>query len=97
MPTEVERIITLLIESFWPMLKAGLQFSIPLTLITFASGILLAFGIALARLYGGVILSTLARLYVWIFRGAPLMVQLFIIFYGLPSVGAHLKEGSSKL
>lgn len=90
MPTEAERILNLLIDSFWPMLKAGLQFSIPLTLITFTLGILLAFGIALARLYGGAILSNLARLYVWIFRGTPLMVQLFIIFYGLPSVGIIL-------
>lgn len=87
MDHQFERIVNILVNAFWPMLKAGLQFSIPLTLITFTLGIILAFGIALARLYGGTFIASLARFYVWVFRGTPLMVQLFIIFYGLPSVG----------
>jgi len=41
-----------MIDSFWPLLSAGLIFTVPLTLITFVLGILLGFLVALARLYG---------------------------------------------
>ncbi|WP_409290008.1 amino acid ABC transporter permease [Peribacillus sp. SCS-26] len=85
-----ERIIGILSDSFFPILKAGLQFTIPLTLITFALGLVLAFFTAVARLSGFKPLVLLTRFYVWIFRGTPLLVQLFIIFYGLPSVGITL-------
>ncbi|PLT30822.1 amino acid ABC transporter permease [Peribacillus deserti] len=85
-----ERIIGILSDSFFPILKAGLQFTIPLTLITFILGLILAFFTAVARLSGFKPLVLLTRFYVWIFRGTPLLVQLFIIFYGLPSVGITL-------
>ncbi|WP_026694666.1 amino acid ABC transporter permease [Peribacillus kribbensis] len=85
-----DRIIGILSDSFFPILKAGLQFTIPLTLITFALGLILAFFTAVARLSAFKPLVLLTRFYVWIFRGTPLLVQLFIIFYGLPSVGITL-------
>ncbi|WP_409304304.1 amino acid ABC transporter permease [Peribacillus sp. SCS-155] len=85
-----ERIIGILSDSFFPILKAGLYFTIPLTLITFILGLILAFFTAVARLSGFRPLSAVARFYVWIFRGTPLLVQLFILFYGLPSVGITL-------
>ncbi len=62
----------------------------PLTLITFVLGILLGFLVALARLYGPTPLVALVRCYVWLVRGTPLLVQLFLIFYGLPSAGIVL-------
>lgn len=62
----------------------------PLTLITFVLGILLGFLVALARLYGPTPLVVLVRFYVWLIRGTPLLVQLFLIFYGLPSAGIVL-------
>ena len=37
------------------------------------------------------VLSQIARIYIWIFRGTPLLVQLFIIFFGLPSLGVRLE------
>jgi L-cystine transport system permease protein len=83
-------IIGILRDSFFPILKAGLYFTIPLTLITFALGLLLAFLTALARLSNIRILDVIARFYVWIFRGTPLIVQLFILFYGFPSIGITL-------
>ncbi len=45
---------------------------------------------ALVRLFAPVWLSSVARFYVWVFRGTPLLVQLFVIFYGLPSAGIYL-------
>jgi amine acid ABC transporter, permease protein, 3-TM region, His/Glu/Gln/Arg/opine family len=79
-----------MIDSFWPLLSAGLIFTVPLTLITFVGGIILGFIIALIRLYGPKPLIALVRFYVWLIRGTPLLVQLFLIFYGLPSVGVVL-------
>ncbi|WP_258394161.1 amino acid ABC transporter permease [Aeromonas salmonicida] len=79
-----------MIDSFWPLLSAGLIFTVPLTLITFFLGILLGFLVALARLYGPTPLVVLVRFYVWLIRGTPLLVQLFLIFYGLPSAGIVL-------
>ncbi|WP_421213561.1 amino acid ABC transporter permease [Aeromonas sp. 600479] len=79
-----------MIDSFWPLLRAGLIFTVPLTLITFVLGILLGLLVALARLYGPTPLVALVRFYVWLIRGTPLLVQLFLIFYGLPSAGIVL-------
>ncbi|MFB2829360.1 amino acid ABC transporter permease [Aeromonas jandaei] len=79
-----------MIDSFWPLLSAGLIFTVPLTLITFVLGILLGLLVALARLYGPTLLVALVRFYVWLIRGTPLLVQLFLIFYGLPSAGIVL-------
>lgn len=82
-----ERLIDIFIESFLPLLKAGIAFTIPLTLISFAIGFALAFLTALARLSNWKVLVLIAKFYVWVIRGTPLLVQLFIIFYGLPSIG----------
>lgn len=82
--------LQLMIDSFWPLLSAGLIFTVPLTLITFVGGIILGFIIALIRLYGPKPLIALVRFYVWLIRGTPLLVQLFLIFYGLPSIGVVL-------
>lgn len=80
----------LAIDSFWPMLYAGLTFTIPLTLISFILGLSLGFIVALARLYGPAPIKSLVRFYVWLIRGTPLLVQLFLIFYALPSAGITL-------
>lgn len=79
--------LPLAIDSFWPMLSAGLKFTIPLTLISFILGLSLGFAVALLRLYGPVFLKPVIRFYVWLIRGTPLLVQLFLIFYALPSAG----------
>jgi L-cystine transport system permease protein len=86
----IGQIEQMVVQAFWPLLKAGLLFTIPLAIISFVLGLILAFLTALARLSGVTPLVGLARFYVWIFRGTPLLVQLFVIFYGLPSVGLTL-------
>lgn len=65
--------------------------TIPLTLISFACGLAIAIVTAIARLSGVKILRLIFGAYVWIFRGTPLLVQLFIVFYGLPAVGVTLE------
>ncbi|CAM3713060.1 amino acid ABC transporter permease [Xenorhabdus thuongxuanensis] len=87
--------LDLALDSLWPMIYAGLTFTIPLTLITFALGISLGFVVALIRLYGSKPLVAVVRFYVWLIRGTPLLVQLFLIFYALPSVGITLEAFTS--
>ena len=82
--------LTLMIESLPSLLWAGLLFTVPLTILSFAFGLALGFGAALTRLFAPGPFATAVRFYVWIFRGTPLLVQLFLIFYGLPSVGIVL-------
>ena len=81
------RAIEILTESFWPILKAGLCYTIPLTLIAFVLGTLLAALVAIVRVSKVPVLNKICELYVWIIRGTPLLVQLFLVFFGLPKVG----------
>ncbi len=81
------RIINILQDSFLPLLKAGITVTVPLAIISFILGIVLALATALARISGVRVFEGIARFYVWIIRGTPLLVQLFIIFYGLPAAG----------
>jgi cystine transport system permease protein len=89
------RIQDLVLDSFLPLLKAGMAFTIPLALSSFVLGLILALLTALARISGIKPLAELARFYVWIIRGTPLLVQLFIIFFGLPNVGIVMDPLSS--
>lgn len=81
----------LLLTSFWPMFKAGLTVSVPVMLISFALGLIVAFAVALMRMSKWKPLKAIAWFYVWVIRGTPLIVQIFVIFFGLPSVGIVLK------
>ncbi|MCQ2006385.1 amino acid ABC transporter permease [Rhizobium sp. NRK18] len=82
--------LQLMADALPTLLWAGLTFTIPLTLISFVLGLALGLLTAVARLFGPTPLALLARFYVWVFRGTPLLVQLFVIFYGLPSIGVLL-------
>lgn len=61
-----------------------------LTVAAMAGGIALALPLALASISGNRILWAPARLYVWLFRGTPLLVQLVAWYTGLPQVGIRL-------
>jgi L-cystine transport system substrate-binding protein/L-cystine transport system permease protein len=71
----------------WPMFVGLLKVTIPLTVISFAIGLVLALLVALARISSYRVLSGLARAFISIIRGTPLLLQLFIVFYGLPQIG----------
>ncbi|MET0767844.1 MAG: ABC transporter substrate-binding protein/permease [Aeromicrobium sp.] len=77
-------------DAAWPMFKKLLIATIPITIISFAIGLVLAVAAALANISGSRILRGIARTYISIIRGTPLLVQLFIVFYGLPEVGIDL-------
>lgn len=81
------RIINIMVESFWPLMKAGLTVTIPLTIVSFICGLLLAIIVAVMRISRFRVLRGIAIFYVWLIRGTPLLVQLYIIYYGLPNIG----------
>jgi len=89
--------VSLMLSSFWPLLSAGLMFTVPLTLLSFAGGLSLGFFTAVARLFAPRWLVAVVRFYVWLIRGTPLLVQLFIIFYGFPSIGIVLDAFTAAL
>ncbi|KQT84067.1 cysteine ABC transporter permease [Aurantimonas sp. Leaf443] len=76
-----------MLDSLWPLLRAGLVFTVPLAVLSFAFGLGIGFAVAVIRLFAPRPLAAIAAAYVWFIRGTPLLVQLFVIFYGLPSVG----------
>ena len=79
--------LQLFLESFWPIVWGGISGTIPLALASFAIGLVLALAVALMRLSKNPVVSNIARFYVSVIRGTPLLVQLFVIFYGLGAIG----------
>jgi len=86
-PERVNRLVEIAQSSFPHLVKGALFYSFTLAIVSFAIGLVLAVLTALARLSGVKPLEAVARAYISIIRGTPLLVQLFIIFYGLPNLG----------
>ncbi|WP_193336099.1 amino acid ABC transporter permease [Devosia beringensis] len=82
--------LSLMTDALPSLLWACLIFTVPLTLLSFVLGLGVGFLAAVARLFAPKPIAAIVRFYVWIIRGTPLLVQLFLIFYGLPSVGIVL-------
>ncbi|MGD6834092.1 amino acid ABC transporter permease [Sutcliffiella halmapala] len=89
-PERLDRMMSIAQSSLLPLVKGALTYTIPLTLISFSIGLVIAVLTALARISSVKPLQIIARIYVSIIRGTPLLVQLFIIFYGLPSIGVTI-------
>jgi cystine transport system permease protein len=87
----------LLRSSLGPILRGAILGTIPLALASFAIGLVIALVIALMRLSRSRVLSGAGRAYVSVIRGTPLLVQLFVIFYGLPSVGLTISPWPSAI
>lgn len=74
-------------DTLVPLLVAMVKGTLPLTAISFALGLVGALVVALLRLSSIRVVSSIARFYISLVRGTPLLIQLFLIFYGLPEVG----------
>ncbi|MEO9323062.1 ABC transporter substrate-binding protein/permease [Nocardioides sp. C4-1] len=77
-------------EAAGPMVWGAIKGTIPLTVISFVVGLAIALVTALARMSSSRWLRAPARVYISIIRGTPLLVQLFIIYFGLPQIGIDL-------
>lgn len=87
----------LVLGSLGPLVSGAIRGTIPLALASFTAGMALAVLVALMRLYGNRAVSGAARLYVSVVRGTPLLVQLFVVFYGLPSLGITIDPWPSAI
>lgn len=83
----MDRLIQIWGESLPQLLAATVATTIPLTIISFVIAMAIGVIAALVRFEHIVVLSQLSAIYVWVFRGTPLLVQLFIVFFGLPKIG----------
>lgn len=88
----MDRIQEIVINAAGPIFLAGLKVTIPLTLVSFVLGLVFATLTAIGRLSKLKILNNIFAFYVWLFRGTPLLVQLFIAFYGLAQIGIELDK-----
>ncbi len=84
------RLWKLFFDSFFKILIPGLAVTIPLTALAFTFAIVIAVAVALVQFANVKVLKQIARFYIWVFRGTPLLVQLFIAFFGLSKVGIRL-------
>ncbi len=85
-----ERIIGILQEALGRILVASIEVTIPLTIFGFILAMIIALVMALIQYADIKVLKQFARLYIWVFRGTPLLVQLFLAYYGLPKLGIVL-------
>lgn len=83
--------------SLGPILIGAVTGTIPLALASFGLGLMLALLVALMRLSRNPVLAAVARGYISVIRGTPLLVQLFVIFYGLPSIGITISPWPSAI
>jgi cystine transport system permease protein len=84
-------------QSLVPLAQGMVLGTIPLTIISFSIGLVLALVTALARLSPVAAFRLPAAAYISAIRGTPLLLQLFIIFFGLPSIGIVLDPWPSAI
>ncbi len=88
-------------DLFWsslgPLVEGAIKGTIPLTLASFAVGLVIALVVAVLRISSNKLAAGVGRFYVSVVRGTPLLVQLFVIFYGLPAVGVKLDPWPSAI
>ncbi len=74
------------ISVYWPLLLTGAVQTLSLLAISVVFGFVIAIGLAFAQIGGGPILRSLARGYCTFFRGTPLLIQLWLLYYGVGSL-----------
>ena len=85
-----ERLWGILVDAFPKILYYGIKVTIPLTIISFALALVIAMGCAMVQVANIKGLRQLVRFYIWIIRGTPLLVQLYLVYFGLPDLGIVL-------
>jgi polar amino acid transport system substrate-binding protein len=88
-PSLVSRIIGY--ARFWPLLLEASLLTIEVSLLGMVGAVLLGFTLAIMRVYGPFPVRWIATLYIELVRGTPLLIQLLILFYGLPNIGIKLE------
>ncbi len=85
-----KRVIDVAIQSFPKIIVQGLTVTIPLTILSFTFAMVIAIAVAMIQYARVPVLRQISRFYIWVIRGTPLLVQLYLVFFGLPSIGIVL-------
>ena len=86
-----QRVLEILINAFWRILLPGIKVTLPLTFFSFALAFVISVVVALIQYADVKILKQICRFYIWFIRGTPLLVQLYVVYYGFPQVGIMLE------
>ena len=81
----------------WPDFVAGAWLTVQLTVASIALGFVVGMVCALARVYGGPVLRRLVGIYVETIRNTPLLIQIFLVYFGLSSLGLKLSAEVSAI
>ncbi len=81
------RVWEIMVSSFPRLLGYGLRVTLPLTALSFSLALVISVIVAMIQYAKVPVLRQLCRFYIWVIRGTPLLVQLFLVFYGLPQLG----------
>jgi polar amino acid transport system substrate-binding protein len=76
--------------TFFPTLLKGAGITVGISAVSMAIAVTLGLFLTLVRLYGARWLGALATSYIEFYRGTPLLIQLYILYYGLPNIGITL-------
>jgi polar amino acid transport system permease protein len=76
-----------ILKEMFPIIAKGSIITMELTVSALLIGSILGIIVALAKLVKNKVIFTLASLYTWLFRGTPMILQLFVLYYGLPGIG----------
>ena len=82
-----DRLLGIVVDSFTKILIPGIRVTIPLTILSFSFAMVIAVKVAMIQFANVKVLKQISRFYIWVVRGTPLLVQLYVIFYGLPNLG----------
>jgi polar amino acid transport system permease protein len=85
----VQDIINIIVKH-WPGLLEGLGVTLQMTFLAVVMGFVIGIFLALIRVYGPKLFSVIVMVFIEIIRGTPLLVQLFILYFGLPPYGINL-------
>ena len=86
-----ERLWGILVDSFPKLLEFGIKVTVPLTIFSYAIALAVALIVAMIQYANVKVLRQICRFYIWVTRGTPLLVQLYIVFFGLPGIGIKLE------
>ncbi len=78
------------IKSILPMLLQGSILTLILTVLSIVFGSIIGVVVAMTKLSGNKIIYSIGNFYTWVFRGTPLLLQLFVFYYGFPAVNIEL-------
>ena len=86
-----DRLIEILWDALPKLLSYGVKVTVPLTVLSFSLALVISVITAVVQYAKIPVLKEICRFYIWIVRGTPLLVQLYLVFYGLPSLGIVLE------